>query len=100
MEVTQLGYGAALRWTPDEDRVERVLNAVLDAGINFIDTSWCYPSSEELIGRYIGHRRSEYSISTKLCFKKYFGKENITCTVIARYHKNFIEVKTGWPKKG
>lgn len=65
MEVTQLGYGAALRWTPDEDRVERVLNAVLDAGINFIDTSWCYQSSEEFIGRYIGHRQSEYFISTK-----------------------------------
>ncbi len=65
MEVTQLGYGTARRWPPDEDSVERVLNAVLDAGINFIDTSWCYPSSEEFIGHYIGHRRSEYFISTK-----------------------------------
>ena len=36
----------------------------------------------------------------KICFKRYFGKENITYTVIVRYHKNFIEVKTAWPKKG
>lgn len=36
----------------------------------------------------------------KICFKRYFGKENITYTVIARYYKNFIEVKTAWPKKG
>lgn len=36
----------------------------------------------------------------KVCFKKYFGKENITYTVIVRYHKNFIEVKTAWPRKG
>lgn len=36
----------------------------------------------------------------KICFKRYFGKENITYTVIAVYHKNFIEVKTAWPKKG
>ena len=36
----------------------------------------------------------------KLCLKRYFGKENITYTVIARYHENFIEVKTAWPKKG
>lgn len=36
----------------------------------------------------------------KLCFRRYFGKENITYTVIVRYHKNFIEVKTVWPKKG
>ncbi len=65
MEVTQLGYGAALRWSPDEDSVEKVLNAVLDAGINFIDTAWCYQRSEEFIGRYISQRRSEYFISTK-----------------------------------
>lgn len=36
----------------------------------------------------------------KLCFKMYFGKENITYTIIVRYHNNFIEVKTAWPKKG
>ena len=39
-------------------------------------------------------------LPNKICFKKYFGKENITYTVIVRYHKNFIEVKTSWPKKG
>ncbi|MBI3050832.1 hypothetical protein HYY74_00055 [Candidatus Woesearchaeota archaeon] len=36
----------------------------------------------------------------KLCFTRYFGKENVTYTIIARYHQNFIEVKTAWPKKG
>lgn len=36
----------------------------------------------------------------KICFKRYFGKENITYAVIVRYHKNFIEVKTAWSKKG
>jgi len=36
----------------------------------------------------------------KICFKRYFGKENTTYTVIARYHQSFIEVKTAWPKKG
>lgn len=36
----------------------------------------------------------------KLCFKRYFGKEKTTYTVIVRYHNSFIEVKTAWPKKG
>ncbi len=36
----------------------------------------------------------------KICFRRYFGKENITYTVIVRYHNDFIEVKTAWPKKG
>ena len=36
----------------------------------------------------------------KICFKRYFGKGNVTYTVIVRYHNNFIEVKIAWPKKG
>ena len=36
----------------------------------------------------------------KLCLKRYFGKENITYTVIVRHHRNFIEVKTVSLQKG
>lgn len=36
----------------------------------------------------------------KLCFERYFGKENTTYTVIARFHEQFIEVRTAWPRNG
>ncbi len=72
LEVTQLGYGAMeLRSGPEGERpvtdeqAEKLLNAVLDAGINFIDTSPDYGLSEERIGRSIGSRRSEYYLATK-----------------------------------
>jgi len=61
-----LGYGAMeLRGAPRgrdvaETQAETILNAVLDAGINYIDTSIDYGLSEERIGRYISERRSEY----------------------------------------
>ena len=65
LNVTRLGYGAmALRDVP-EDIAERMLNAVLDAGINFIDTSIDYGRSEEFIGKYIAHRRSEFYLASK-----------------------------------
>src|ERR1700728_1114027 len=70
-DVTMLSYGAMeLRGRPrgpeiaDED-AGRLLNAVLDAGINLIDTSPDYGRSEELMGRYIGHRRDEYFLASK-----------------------------------
>jgi aryl-alcohol dehydrogenase-like predicted oxidoreductase len=70
-DVTILGYGAMeLRGAPrgpeiaDED-AGRLLNAVLDGGINLIDTSPDYGRSEELIGRYLGHRRDEYFLASK-----------------------------------
>lgn len=71
LQVTMLGYGAMeLRGAPrgrevSPEQADRVLNAVLDAGINFIDTSIDYGQSEELIGRFISHRRSEYYLATK-----------------------------------
>src|SRR5437879_1365938 len=49
---------------PDAD-ADQLLNTVLDAGINFIDTSIDYGRSEELIGRFIPHRRAEYFLASK-----------------------------------
>jgi len=71
LEVTALGYGAMeLRGAPrardiTEAQAEIILNKVLDAGINYIDTSIDYGLSEERIGRYISHRRSEYYLASK-----------------------------------
>jgi aryl-alcohol dehydrogenase-like predicted oxidoreductase len=38
---------------------------VLDAGINYIDTSIDYGLSKERIGRYIAHRRDNYYLASK-----------------------------------
>jgi aryl-alcohol dehydrogenase-like predicted oxidoreductase len=71
LEVTNLGYGAMEirggsrgREVSDEE-AGIILNAVLDAGINFIDTSIDYGRSEELIGERISHRRSEFYLASK-----------------------------------
>jgi aryl-alcohol dehydrogenase-like predicted oxidoreductase len=70
-DVTILGYGAMeLRGEPRGPAISaedagRVLNAVLDGGINLIDTSIDYGTSEELIGRYLAHRRDEYFLASK-----------------------------------
>jgi aryl-alcohol dehydrogenase-like predicted oxidoreductase len=46
--------------------VDRLLNGVLDLGINYIDTAPAYGASEERIGKAIAHRRNEFVISTKV----------------------------------
>ena len=73
LEVTQLAYGAMelrgeSQWVGRPitgEQAEPILNAVLDAGINFIDTAVDYGTSEEFIGRYISSRRDEYYLATK-----------------------------------
>ena len=71
LEVTALGYGAMeLRGAPrgrdiTPDQAQTVLNAVLDQGITFVDTSIDYGQSEELIGRFIAGRRSDFILASK-----------------------------------
>ncbi len=51
---------------PSDSAVDRLLNTVLDLGINYIDTAPAYGISEERIGRAISARRSEFILCTKV----------------------------------
>lgn len=73
LDVTVLGFGAmelrgAAHRRPrpiDAADADAVLGAVLDAGINLIDTSIDYGESEASIGRALAHRRHEFVLATK-----------------------------------
>ena len=66
LEVTTLGFGAMeLRSGVSDTDAAALLNAVLDGGINFIDTSIDYGESEAHIGKHIANRRSEYYLASK-----------------------------------
>jgi aryl-alcohol dehydrogenase-like predicted oxidoreductase len=66
---SRLGIGLAeigrqLTWD-QADQAGQVLNLALDLGVTFLDTAANYAISEELVGKSISHRRSEYTLSTK-----------------------------------
>ncbi len=67
LNVSGLGFGGApIGYLESAQReVERVLNALLDAGVNVIDTAACYPGSEEAIGKAVADRRDEYVLVSK-----------------------------------
>jgi aryl-alcohol dehydrogenase-like predicted oxidoreductase len=75
LSVTTLGFGAMDLGGPpaaneiSDDEANQVLNAVLDTGINFIDTAVCYGTSEARIGRAIhtGARNSSLRLSVAAC---------------------------------
>jgi len=66
-EVSPLGFGAApigyLKTA--QEHVERILNFLLDSGVNLIDTAASYEGSEELIARAVGRRRGEFILVSK-----------------------------------
>ena len=69
LEVTQLGFGAMVLWGSyrdiSDEQAGRLLNAILDSGITFIDTSPDYGVSEDRIGKHISHRRDAFYLATK-----------------------------------
>lgn len=68
MEVSVLGFGGAeIGYNPNQtqDDVNDLLNSALDAGLNVIDTAAAYKVSEELIGKAVSTRRSEFYLLTK-----------------------------------
>ena len=65
LATTALGYGAMELRHVGGSEAARLLNAVLDGGINYVDTSPDYGPSEAYIGQTIAHRRSEYYLATK-----------------------------------
>jgi len=65
--VSAIGFGGSpigLFKTPQQD-VTRILNTLLDSGVNLIDTAASYENSEQAIGKAISHRRNEYFLVTK-----------------------------------
>lgn len=84
LSVTRLGFGAmeirgSRIWggrPVKEEQAKTILNAVLDSGINFIDTANDYGRSEEFIGKFIANRRSEYFLATKCGCQVTYKDEN------------------------
>ncbi len=100
LKVSRLGIGLAeigFELTlEDEALAGRVLNSALDDGITFLDTAECYDISEELVGRTVNHRRSEYVLATKTGHVSggYQGEEWTATTVRDSIDRSLVRLKT------
>ncbi len=74
LTVSKLGFGAMELRGPggrrsgpsiDDATAGALLNQVIDAGVNWVDTSPDYGASEELIGRHLSSRRDEFFLASK-----------------------------------
>lgn len=78
LEVSLVGLGCNnFGWRIDADATAKVVDAALEAGINFFDTADVYGNgqSEEYLGRALGPRRAQVIIATKFGMKMGEGLE-------------------------
>src|SRR5439155_9902515 len=72
LNVSRLGYGAMEIRGPriwggrevTDPQAQCILEAVLDSGITFLDTSNDYGRSEAYIGQFLASRRNEFRLAT------------------------------------
>ena len=78
LNVSLVGIGCNnFGWRTDAAGTAAVVDAALDAGINFFDTADCYSAgqSEEFLGAALKNRRNKAIIATKFGMKMGEGKE-------------------------
>jgi aryl-alcohol dehydrogenase-like predicted oxidoreductase len=78
LEVSLVGLGCNnFGWRIDAKTSAEVVDAALDAGINFFDTADIYGEgrSEEFLGKALGKRRNDVIVATKFGMKMGEGKE-------------------------
>ncbi|AEF85639.1 aldo/keto reductase [Treponema primitia ZAS-2] len=84
-KLSILGLGC-MRFSRNMAETERMILAAIDGGVNYFDTAYIYPNSEETLGTILGKhkKRTSVFIATKLplivCkgpddFDKFFNKE-------------------------
>ena len=71
-KISQLGFGC-MRFTRkgsslDYEKAEKELLLAIDRGINYLDSAYIYPGSEELVGRVLAENncRDKVNLATKL----------------------------------
>jgi aryl-alcohol dehydrogenase-like predicted oxidoreductase len=76
LKVSRIAFGAGPigYLGSDQDQAGKVLNLLLDQGVNVIDTAAAYLGSEELIGQAVSERRKDFVLISK-CGRKVDGVE-------------------------
>lgn len=98
-QVSILGYGC-MRFPKkdrkiDEEKTEQQIVSAIKQGVNYFDTAYVYPNSEEVLGRILakGHRDKVF-IATKLpayMVHSYKDMENILDTELKRLQTDHID---------
>ena len=63
--ISRVGFGGIPIQRTEEEKIPALFDALIEEGINFIDTARGYTVSEEYIGRAIAGRRDQFVLATK-----------------------------------
>ncbi len=93
-KISQLGFGC-MRFDKDDKEVEKQIIYAIENGVNYFDTAYIYPNSEERLGRVLskGYREKVF-VATKIptyMISKPEGFNKMFNTQLERLQTNYID---------
>lgn len=101
LEVSEVGFGGIPIQRVDGEMTQKLLNASLETGMNFIDSARGYTISEALIGKALEGKRDKWIIATKSTAKDYesmkadvdISLKNLRTDYIDLYQFHFVKTE-------
>ena len=94
-KLSALGLGC-MRFPRDKVETERMILAAIEGGINYFDTAYIYPNSENTLGEILAKhdKRKDVYIATKLPFSMCKGADDfdkLFCEQLKRLKTDYID---------
>ncbi|GAB4451960.1 MAG: aldo/keto reductase [Anaerolineae bacterium] len=89
---TRIIFGGAALWVATQDEADRVLDLILEYGINHIDTAPSYGDSELRIGPWLDQHRKQFFLATKTLERGYQGARDEIQRSLERLHTDQIDL--------
>jgi aryl-alcohol dehydrogenase-like predicted oxidoreductase len=91
-QSTRTIFGAAALWAMDQDRADRVLELLLEHGVNHIDTAASYGDAELRIGPWLKRHRQEFFLATKTGDRDYEGARDSIHRSLDRMQTDHVDL--------
>ena len=97
MKIKRVGFGGIPIQRITQEDTNKVIDELVNQGVNFIDTARGYTVSEEYIGNAIEGRRDKFYIATKSMSRNYedmkkdieISLKNLKTNYIDLYHSHY-----------
>lgn len=89
---TKVIFGGAALWVAMQEEADRILDLLLEYGINHIDTAPSYGDAELRIGPWMDQHRKEFFLATKTLERTYQGARDEIHRSLERLHTDQIDL--------
>lgn len=92
LQVAPISFGGIPIQRHDEENVVKIVDKMVELGVNYIDTAKAYTVSEEWLGKALAGRRDKFILASKSMARTYDGMMHDIDDSLAKLQTNYIDL--------